>query len=185
MHKKDWLTVPNILSYVRIALIPVFIYFYLSADSTIEFYRAAFVLVVSGVTDALDGIIARKLDQITELGKLLDPIADKLTQVAIAATLMIRWPSMWVLVLLFTVKELNMLIHNIWLYRKGIIMDGSKWYGKYATAVFYVCMFTLVIFPNMSDQYIFYLIILTAGFQLIALIGYSGWFIQMHRKAAK
>lgn len=185
MQKKDWFTIPNILSYVRIAMIPVFVYFYILADSSRGYYLAAMVLLLSGITDALDGIIARKLNQTTELGKLLDPVADKLTQVAVASTLMIRWPYIWLLVLLFIFKELNLLVHNIWLYKKGIIMDGSKWYGKVATAVFYLCMFLLVILPNMTHGYMLLLIFLTAAFQLVALVGYSGWFLQMHRRAAK
>lgn len=185
MHKKEWLTIPNILSYVRIVLIPVFVFFYISADNSRGYYIAASVLLVSGLTDALDGIIARKLNQTTELGKLLDPIADKLTQVAVASTLMVHWPYIWLLVLLFIIKELNLLVHNIWLYKKGIIMDGSKWYGKVATAVFYLCMFLLVIVPNMTHEYTLFLLFLTALFQLIALIGYSGWFLQMHRRALK
>jgi cardiolipin synthase len=78
-----------------------------------------------------------------------------------------------------------MLINNIRLYRLGIRMDGSKWYGKIATAVFYFCMFVLVIFPYLSEFYTTFLIVLTAGFQVGALIGYSGLFSQMYKEAAK
>lgn len=185
MQKKEWLAVPNILSYIRILIIPVFVYYYLSAREQSEFFLAALILVVSGITDGLDGIIARKFNQITELGKLLDPIADKLTQVAVALVLMVRWPYMWSLVLLFILKEGNMLVHNILLYKKGIKMDGSKWYGKIATFVFYACMFVLVLFPDMPLDLAIAFIFFTAAFQVLALIGYSSWFIQMHRQATK
>lgn len=185
MRQNDWFTIPNILSYVRILLIPVFVHVYLSATELSEYYMAAGVLGLSGITDGLDGLIARKFNQITEIGKLLDPIADKLTQVAVAATLMIQWPYMWVLVLLFTIKEGNLLINNIRLYRRGWKMDGSKWYGKIATVVFYLCMFMLVVFPYLPHSYTVSMIVVTASFQIGALIGYSGLFIQMYKEAAK
>lgn len=185
MQKKEWFTIPNILSYFRILLIPVFVHMYLSATEPYEFYRAASVLGLSGITDALDGFIARKWNQITEIGKLIDPVADKLTQVAVALTLMARWPYMWILVLLFLVKEGHLLIHNIRLYRRGLKMNGSKWYGKVATIVFYLCMFVLVLFPHLHNVYITLFIFFTAGFQLAALIGYSGLIMQMYRETAK
>lgn len=185
MRQNDWLSIPNILSYIRILLIPIFVHVYLSATELSQFYMAAGILALSGVTDGLDGLIARKFNQITEIGKLLDPIADKLTQVAVAATLMIRWPYMWVLVLLFTLKEGNLLINNIRLYRRGWKMDGSKWYGKIATVVFYICMFMLVVFPYLSHIYTIIMIVVTGSFQIVAFVGYAGLFLQMYKKAAK
>ena len=79
----EW-TVPNILSLFRIALIPVLVLTYLSCD---DIWLPASVLVLSGLTDLLDGWIARHFNQISEIGKLLDPIADKLTQFTVVVCL--------------------------------------------------------------------------------------------------
>ena len=75
-----------------------------------------------------------------------------------------------------------MLINNIILYKKEIIMDGSKWYGKVATVIFYGCMFILVLFPALNQSRSMPLIVITAIFQGIALIGYGNWFIKMLRE---
>ena len=77
---KGWNTIPNWLSYIRIALIPVF---------AVLFYKgyvgwAMLVLGLSGLSDFLDGKIARKFNQVSDLGKIIDPVADKLTQITIA-----------------------------------------------------------------------------------------------------
>lgn len=178
IKKEDWFTIPNILSYVRVALIPIYISMYINAEVVTDYYCAAGILLLSGITDALDGIIARKTSQITDLGKLLDPIADKLTQVAVIAVMFVERPYVLPLLILFILKELFLLINNIILYRKDEFMDGSMWFGKVATVVFYVCTFLLVVFPYLGQRESMPLIIITAGFQIIALIGYANWFVK-------
>lgn len=91
LRGKDFFTLPNILSYVRLLLIPVFMVHYLTATDERDYLISGMIIVFSGLTDLLDGIIARKFNQITEVGKLLDPIADKLTQVAVIICLMFRY----------------------------------------------------------------------------------------------
>ena len=177
IKKEDWFTIPNILSYVRVALIPIYISMYINAEVVTDYYCAAGILLLSGITDALDGIIARKTNQITDLGKLLDPVADKLTQVAVIAVMFVERPYVLPLLILFILKELFLLINNIILYRKDEFMDGSMWFGKVATVVFYVCTFLLVVFPYLGQRESMPLIIITAGFQVVALIGYANWFI--------
>ena len=104
IKKEDWLTIPNILSYIRILMIPLYIYLYVTADEQMEYYRAAGVLVLSALTDSLDGIIARKTGQITDLGKVIDPLADKLTQVAVIGAMFLERPYILPLLILFVVK---------------------------------------------------------------------------------
>lgn len=90
--KRELFSEPNILTYFRIILIPVFVVFYVNSAHNIKCYIASvMVLIASGLTDMLDGKIARKYDQITELGKILDPVADKLSQCAILACLLMRY----------------------------------------------------------------------------------------------
>ena len=79
IKKEDWFTIPNIMGYIRILLIPVFAWVYLHAESQSDYYIAAGIIGLSGLTDLFDGKIARKFNMVTELGKFLDPLADKLT----------------------------------------------------------------------------------------------------------
>ena len=176
IKKEDWLTIPNILSYVRILMIPIYVYLYINAESPMDYYIVAVILVLSGITDALDGIIARRTGQITDLGKVLDPLADKLTQVAVVSAMFIERPYVLPLLVLFILKELYLLVNNIILMRKNIIMDGAMWFGKVATATFYICMFLLIIFPYIDESQSILLIRITAAFQLLSLFGYAHWF---------
>jgi len=160
-------------------MIPLYVYLYITAEELTDYYWAAGLIVLSGLTDLLDGVIARKTGQITDLGKILDPIADKLTQVAVVGTMVVERPYILPLLILFILKELFLLVNNIILYRKEIMMDGSMWFGKVATAVFYICMFILVVVPGLDRSGSLPLIIITAIFQVIALLGYGNWFKQM------
>ena len=181
IKKEDWYTIPNILSYIRILMIPLYVYLYITANEQVEYYWAAGVLVLSALTDSLDGIIARETGQITDLGKVVDPLADKLTKVAVIGAMFFERPYILPLLILFIVKELFLLINNLVLYRYDIKMDGSMWFGKVATAVFYISMFLLVIFPTLDQSGSMPLIIITAAFQIIALIGYAKWFVDMFK----
>lgn len=182
IKKEDWLTIPNILSYVRILMIPVYIYLYINADSLRGYCGAAVVLALSGIMDALDGIIARKTGQTTDLGKVLDPFADKLTQVAVVGAMFVEKPYVLPLLLLFIVKELYLLINNLILMKKSILMDGAMWFGKIATATFYVCMFLLIVFPYIDKSQSMFLIMITAAFQLLSLFGYGHWFLSNYKE---
>ena len=112
-------SIPNILCYIRIILIPIFIYVYANAKNEVDYYLAAAIIFLSGVTDFCDGFIARKFNQVTELGKLIDPIADKLTQAAIIVALIFKFIWIFFFVILFLIKELSMLINGVILLKKG------------------------------------------------------------------
>lgn len=178
---KELLTVPNILSCIRILLIPLFIYLYLTASDTKGYYLAAFIIALSGLTDLLDGFIARKFNQITELGKLLDPIADKLTQTAIVICLMFRYPYVWILVVLFVLKELFMGINGLILLKRGKKLDGSKWFGKVSTTVFYFAMGFLIAFPELEITLTFFLFMITGIFLMISFAMYSLEYVKLYR----
>ena len=127
--------VPNILTIVRFFLIPFILYFIFT-----EQYVAAFVmLTVSGLTDVLDGIIARKFKCITNFGKLIDPLADKTTQISILAALTFKnIIPLWMLIVVF-VKEFAMIAGASFLYGKELVVS-SKWFGKLATVLFYLAI---------------------------------------------
>ncbi|MBQ1234570.1 MAG: CDP-alcohol phosphatidyltransferase family protein, partial [Oscillospiraceae bacterium] len=101
----DLLSIPNILSYIRLILIPVFVNIYNTAKTPEDLKLAAAIIVASGLTDMLDGFIARRFHMITDIGKLIDPVADKLTQLAVLYCLTSRYDKMWILVGLCIIKE--------------------------------------------------------------------------------
>ncbi len=135
---KDCVTVPNFLSLVRILLIPVF------AVLMIKDYVIAAVIVIAFAefTDMLDGYIARKFNQITALGKMLDPIADKLSQIAIVIILIIKYwnNAIKYLFFFFIAKEIVMLAGGAVLIAKGLKPAAAAIWGKLATCVFCVVM---------------------------------------------
>lgn len=136
-------SIPNLLSLLRLLLIPVFLYAYLSEYPVIS----SVILIVSGLTDLLDGWIARHFHMVTDVGKILDPVADKLTQFAILLCIVVTYPLAGLLVAVFAVKELMMMAGGIVLLKRGVQPLSSKWFGKLATAFFYVSMICVVLFP--------------------------------------
>lgn len=176
---KSWCKhIPNALTIVRFILIP-FIIVYIAQDKYIE---AFIFLTISGLTDVLDGIIARKFNFITNFGKLIDPLADKTTQVSILVTLALKdIIPMWILVIVF-IKEFVMVAGASFLYGKELVVS-SKWYGKLSTVLFYLAIVasfgirywnSIALTPGNSattlpefDIYIYYLALVATVFSLI------------------
>lgn len=182
MKAKEIFNIPNILSYIRILLIPIFVWIYINAKEPKDYYLAALIILISGLTDFADGQIARRCNMITELGTALDPIADKLTQAAIVFSLMFRYEGMIYLFILFMVKELFMLINDLVLMRRGKKLGGAMWYGKVSTAVFYLLTFLLIAFPQMSITLANGLMIITGSFLLVSFFGYGRVFLKMYKE---
>ena len=139
--KNQNLTVPNALSVLRILVVPFFAWAFLTGHVIV----AAILLGLSGLTDCFDGMIARKFNQITELGKVLDPFADKLTQGVVAMCLAVKFSTIRPLLVIFIVKELGMLCCAFVLLKKKKRPCAAKWYGKVATVMFYISVGTIVI----------------------------------------
>lgn len=134
-------TIPNILSFVRILLIPVFIILYFK-----EYYAASVIVVVaSGLTDILDGIIARKFNMVSDLGKMLDPAADKLTQASVAVCLAVNVPLIIPMLVILVVKELCMSVGALTLLKKGARPIDAKWFGKMSTVILYTVMILIIV----------------------------------------
>lgn len=178
---KEVYSIPNILCYIRILLIPVFIYVYVNAKDAVDYYMAAAIIFLSGLTDFCDGFIARKFNQVTELGKLIDPVADKLTQAAIIIALMFKIKWMFFLVVLFVIKELSMLINGIILLRKGKKLDGAMWFGKVSTAVFYFSTFIMILFPMLNSMVENILMIISAFFMALSFFMYNLEYFKMYK----
>lgn len=177
MNEKNWKkeiwTIPNLLSLFRLLLVPVYVYIYLNAgDNVVDYYIAAAILAVSCLTDMIDGQIARRFHMITNLGKILDPLADKVTQFTLILCLAIRFPVIWYMVGLFFVKELFQLIAGFLLLRKGLILKGAQYSGKISTTVLFISLILMVMFPTLSETAVMWITIVDCIFLLIAFIDY-------------
>ena len=146
---KEIFSIPNILSYIRIVLIPVFCYIYITAEDNTDYVKAFLIIAVSSITDFLDGKIARKFDMVTELGKIIDPVSDKLNHAAFALCLAFKYTLMRVLIVLMLVKEGYMAYMGIRDLKKGKMMNGAMWYGKVCTAGMFIGFLILLLFYNM------------------------------------
>ena len=133
----------NKLTILRVVMIPAFL-LVLYLDVPFANYWALAIFAVASVTDTLDGYIARRFHQITDLGKMLDPFADKLTQGVVALCLAIKFPAIRPLLLLFILKELLMLCCALLLLKKHKRPCAAQWYGKVATVMFYVSVAAIV-----------------------------------------
>lgn len=140
------MTIPNILSLLRICLVPVFAALYLKG----MVLQAMAVLLISAATDVLDGAIARRYNMVTDLGKALDPIADKLIQAAMMLCAATVTPCVWLLLGLHALRELSLSLMGLHVLRVTGNVYGAKWYGKLCTAVIYVVMIALLAFPTLS-----------------------------------
>ena len=128
--------IPNILTVIRFLLIPVIILLAIQNN----YIGAIIVFTISGVTDILDGVIARKFNFISDFGKLMDPLADKATQITLLGTLMLKGViPLWILVVVL-LKEFLMISGASFLYGKEDLVVSSKWYGKTATVLFYIAI---------------------------------------------
>lgn len=181
--RKEIFSIPNILGYFRILLIPVFMLIYFNAESTKDYYNAAVVVGVSSLSDMFDGLIARKFNQVTELGKLIDPLADKLTQGALIICFLNRFAYMWFLLGIYVIKEGFMTAIGLVLLRhNGRKLNGAKWFGKVSTAMVYIVMFLLLLLPMLS-LFIANILILICGIaMLLTLIGYVPVYVNLYKQ---
>lgn len=139
------ITIPNILSLFRILLIPVFVVLYFNTGLDNHYWYAAGTLVFSGFTDVVDGFIARRFNMVSDVGKVLDPAADKLTQGAVVVCLCFYHNLIIFLTVLFFVKEICMLIGAMYLAKSGMKPASARWWGKLSTVVIYATMFLVVL----------------------------------------
>ena len=175
--------VPNILTIVRFFLIPFIVIFALQDNYTV----AIAFLILSGFTDVADGFIARKYNLITDFGKLMDPLADKCTQVATLVVLVVQEIiPIWILMIVI-IKEFLLVAGASFLYGKDLVVS-SKWYGKVSTVLFYVAIFCSMIIeqfglPYNFDSYIYYIAIILTVFSLVMYV--KAFYIKDYLKKEK
>lgn len=182
-------TIPNLLSMFRIVLIIPMIVFFLSKN----YIGAVICIVISGMSDMFDGMIARRFNQISKLGKMLDPIADKLTLVAVIICIGILIPNLRLLVIILAAKDILMLIGGAYLIHRGITPPAAKWYGKIATVVFYISVTAIVgieVFGGAQlaaqlSVLITTLLTVTSFVMIFALVMYAILFFQLLKENRK
>lgn len=170
--KKEILTIPNLLSLFRLVLIPVYASLYLNAVEDYQYLFAGSILAVSCLTDMIDGKIARKYNMITTLGKILDPLADKLTQLCLTVCLSLKYPVLYPVLGLFVIKELFQLILGVIFLRKGKMLPGALMAGKVCTTVLFVSLIALVLIPRMPSVTVNLISVIDTLFLGISFISY-------------
>lgn len=136
--------IPNILTIIRFLLIPIILIYIFTGN----YILALIVFTISALTDIADGFIARKFNLISNFGKLMDPLADKLTQIATLTSLVVvHIIPLWILVIVIS-KEFIMICGASFLYGKDVVVY-SKWYGKLATVLFYLA----IVFSLLTKQF--------------------------------
>ena len=177
------LTIPNLLSAFRLVLAGVFAYLYWNAETQRDYRVALGVLVLSGVTDFADGKIARKFHMISELGKVLDPIADKLTQVVVACCLCRHYGPMKLLLLVLVVKEMTQGVYGAYAVKKAGSNDGAMWCGKVTTFYLYAMMALLLLAPGLPAAVSTVMILVGVGLLIWSFVSYLLKFRRMVREA--
>lgn len=181
-NKRDLFTIPNILTYIRFFLIVPFAYYFLCDD----YIPAVICIGISGLTDCFDGMIARKFNQVTPLGKILDPIADKFTLLAVVICMVIKVPIVLPVLITLLMKDVIMLLGGVDLINKGITPPAAKWYGKLGTVVFYISV-CIIVFLKAAFEYEnialdITLLSITAVIMLFALFQYGRIYFQSIRE---
>ena len=169
-YQKKIITIPNVLSFIRLCLIPVIIWLYLGKE---DYLLTGIVLIVSALTDIVDGTIARKFNMISDLGKVLDPIADKATQLAVMIILSISFPLMLIPIGLTVIKESFMAITGYMVIKKCGIVMGANWHGKAATALLTAVMALHLVWHSIDPVTSAILISLCSAMILLSLVLYA------------
>lgn len=146
-QKDQILTIPNLLSLIRLLLIPLIVWLYCDAK---RYHAVVLVVALSALTDIADGFIARRFHMVSDFGKILDPIADKLTQIALILCLISRYRLLIALLVEFALRELIMLILGYVTIKEKDSVNSSKWHGKLSTVLLYCVMTALILFPEIS-----------------------------------
>ena len=144
MRNKNIFTIPNILSMFRLLLLPVIVYTYLNQK---DYVLTGILLLISGLTDLLDGYIARTFNMMSDLGKILDPVADKATQAVVLLCLMTRFSWLTIPFICILIKELFMSCIGMVIIKKTGEVHGAVWHGKVAT---FMLDFMIMIILKMS-----------------------------------
>ena len=180
--KKEIFTIPNLLSLFRLALIPVYVNIYLNATEIRHYHIAGSILAVSCLTDMVDGMIARHCNMISTVGKVLDPLADKVTQLAITICLSVRYPQLRGVLVLFLAKEIFQLVAALINLHRGKMLSGALMAGKICTTVLCISLIAMVLFPELPMGVVDGIALVDSAFLSLAFVSYILAFFGKHAK---
>ena len=163
------MNIPNILTTIRFCLVGVFIYVFNNSAIENNLKWGIIIFIIAGITDILDGYIARKYDMITKWGKLMDPLADKLMLIVVLISLYTLEIVPLLVIIVVLAKELLMVLGAIFLYKNRKTVVQSNFFGKAASAAFYVAIIALVF----NIPYAYYMLGAAVSLTLFALIQYG------------
>ncbi len=163
-------TLPNILSFFRLGMIPLICFLYAVKDNGL---LTAAVLVLSGLTDVVDGFIARRFNMISNFGKALDPIADKLTQAVTLVLLVGKFPYMLAVFALLLVKEVVTGAVSLYVTQKTGTVNGAVWHGKLTTVLLYLTMFLHLVWTDILPLVSYILMGVCVGVMVMSFCLYA------------
>ena len=169
-YKNNILTIPNVLSFFRLCLIPIIVWLYINKE---DYFWTLMVLLFSGLTDVVDGIIARKCNMISDFGKAFDPIADKLTQAAVLCCLVVRFNYMMIPLGMLVIKEVVTGITALISIKKTEQVEGAVWHGKLTTVVLYLMMAVHLVWFNIPTTVSLIMVGVCIGIMIMSFIMYS------------
>ena len=149
-------------------MIPLFVWLYVSRK---DYLSAAIVIAITGLTDVVDGYIARKFNMVTNVGKILDPTADKLIQLAVVFCLSTQFESMRVLLVVQIIKELIILLLAYLDARKKIV-NSAEWHGKLSAVILFIVTVVHILFPFLANTVSWTITMIALGFSVLSLVFY-------------
>ena len=164
----------NKLTTFRVLCIPIFVVFMLIESIPYNYYLAAIVFIVASITDLFDGKIARKYHLVTNFGKFMDPLADKML---VSAALMCLTPKMipsWVVIIIIS-RELFISGFRMLAADQGIVL-AAGWWGKFKTAFSMVMIIVLIVNTPLNNSVLYIigqiLIWISLALTIISMIEY-------------
>ncbi len=178
MDRKNVFTVPNLLSFSRLLMVPLLVAFLLRGDRAGAFC----VLALSALTDVADGCVARAFHMVSDLGKVLDPLADKVTQAALIFSLALRRKILFLLFGLLFVRESVMAAVGGIMFKKTGRVSSSLWYGKLSTVSVYLTAFLILVFPSVPSPLLTGMTALSCCLVLLSMFLYCARFTRITKE---
>ena len=168
LTREQIFTIPNFMSFFRVVLLPFIVWTYWKGSYDV----AVGLLILSAITDALDGVIARKFNMVTDLGKMLDPLCEKLTQALLLICIATRYKQVWLVFALLAIKDLTMTFLGSAAIRRRGAVHSAQWYGKVCTVILETVMAVLILFPQIPEKIVMILLCVCIAAILFSMIMY-------------
>lgn len=170
INRENLFTIPNAISLFRLLLIPLFTWLYLNKEA----YMAALaVIAVSGLSDVVDGKIARHYNMVSDFGKMFDPVVDKLTQAAMFFCLLSRFPNMLIPLIVHAIKEITTGIMSLMAINKTNVVEPAEWPGKLTTVFLYATAMIHILWTDITTEISDIIIGISVGWMLFAFAFYG------------